>query len=104
MTIDNTILIGMISFLFGVLGYFIRFQFERIIEEIANLSNQRTECRESLNERFSDRQEVKETFYRAFQKIDEHEVRLTVIEQSSGIRYERKKAPKDLLIKQVDDE
>lgn len=62
------------------LGYFIRSWFERIMLRLDEISRQRTECRETLPERFADKQDTKSGFTRVWDRLDEHEGSIRKIE------------------------
>lgn len=75
------------SFLTLLLGFFVKRWFQksdeqgaRILRKLDYLEKQRTDCRETLPERFADRKEVKKGFDHIWKKIDEHSVAIKAVE------------------------
>lgn len=89
MTIDSStiiwaasVTIGGISALFGALAYFIRYLFEKMMSRLDLLSDQRTECRETLSTRFADKVETQYNIGRLVDKTESLDNRVSLIEGS----------------------
>ena len=81
MTIIIFVAVTIFGLMLGGLGYFIRCQFERILDRLDELDQQRITCRESLPDRFADKKETREAIQRIHDRADNHDHRITVLEQ-----------------------
>lgn len=80
MTHDSAIVISAVTLLLGILGYFIKFWFERVSNKLDVLSEQRADCRETLSTRFADKVETQYNIGRLTDKTEALDNRVSLIE------------------------
>ena len=82
MTHDSAIVIAAVTILLGALGYFIKFWFGRVSNKLDIMTEQRTECRETLSTRFADKVETQYNIGRLVDKTESLDNRVSLIEGS----------------------
>jgi len=81
MIVSEMWMYGIVCVLVSALAYFLKVNFERVLNKLDEITLQRVECRESLPDRFASKEETKSSFSRAFVKLDDHEHRLIKLEK-----------------------
>lgn len=80
MIIGEMWLYGFISLILCLLWYFIKCNFETILKKLDIISQQRTDCRESLPIRFADKVETKDALEKIAGLLCDHNHRIINIE------------------------
>ena len=80
MVISEMWLYGFVSIIMALLWYFIKCNFETILNKLDEITQQRIDCRESLPSRFADKQETKEALERIAGQLCNHDHRLMTVE------------------------
>ena len=86
MIIGEMWLYGFISLILCLLWYFIKCNFETILKKLDIISQQRTDCRESLPTRFADKKETKEALERIAGQLCNHDHRIMSVEHKTSGR------------------
>ena len=71
---------GFASIIMALLWYFIKCNFETILNKLEEITQQRIDCRESLPMRFADKHETKEALEKIAGQLCNHDHRLMSVE------------------------
>ena len=80
MMINEMWIYGFASIIVALLWYFIKCNFETILNKLDEITQQRIDCRESLPMRFADKHETKEALDRIASQLYNHDHKIITLE------------------------